>query len=89
MMFSACCNSVRCEKGHRAVTDKASNPINLYGASKLASDKIFVAANRPRAGRQMFAFPLCAMATWLITWFGGTAVPTPDRKQRKKPADHR
>ena len=26
-------------------TDKASNPINLYGASKLASDKIFVAAN--------------------------------------------
>lgn len=26
-------------------TDKASGPINLYGASKLASDKIFVAAN--------------------------------------------
>ena len=26
-------------------TDKASNPINLYGASKLASDKIFIAAN--------------------------------------------
>ena len=26
-------------------TDKASNPLNLYGASKLASDKIFVAAN--------------------------------------------
>ena len=26
-------------------TDKASNPINLYGASKLASDKIFAAAN--------------------------------------------
>ena len=26
-------------------TDKASNPINLYGASKLASDKIFTAAN--------------------------------------------
>jgi UDP-N-acetylglucosamine 4,6-dehydratase/5-epimerase len=25
-------------------TDKAANPINLYGASKLASDKIFVAA---------------------------------------------
>ena len=25
-------------------TDKATNPINLYGASKLASDKIFVAA---------------------------------------------
>jgi UDP-N-acetylglucosamine 4,6-dehydratase len=26
-------------------TDKAANPINLYGASKLASGKIFVAAN--------------------------------------------
>ena len=26
-------------------TDKASNPINLYGASKLASDKLFIAGN--------------------------------------------
>lgn len=26
-------------------TDKAASPINLYGASKLASDKIFIAAN--------------------------------------------
>ena len=26
-------------------TDKAASPINLYGASKLASDKLFVAAN--------------------------------------------
>ena len=26
-------------------TDKASNPINLYGASKLLSDKLFVSAN--------------------------------------------
>ena len=26
-------------------TDKASNPLNIYGASKLASDKIFIAAN--------------------------------------------
>jgi UDP-N-acetylglucosamine 4,6-dehydratase/5-epimerase len=26
-------------------TDKACNPINLYGATKLASDKVFVAAN--------------------------------------------
>lgn len=27
-------------------TDKAVNPINLYGATKLCSDKLFVAANR-------------------------------------------
>jgi UDP-N-acetylglucosamine 4,6-dehydratase/5-epimerase len=26
-------------------TDKAANPVNLYGASKLAADKIFIAAN--------------------------------------------
>lgn len=36
-------------------TDKACSPINLYGASKLASDKIFVAANHLSAGRPIFA----------------------------------
>ena len=29
-------------------TDKACNPINLYGATKLCSDKLFVAANAYR-----------------------------------------
>lgn len=33
-------------------TDKAANPINLYGASKLASDKLFVAANNMTGGRK-------------------------------------
>lgn len=33
-------------------TDKASNPINLYGATKLASDKLFVSANNTRASTQ-------------------------------------
>ena len=31
-------------------TDKASSPINLYGATKLASDKLFVASNTSYAG---------------------------------------
>jgi UDP-N-acetylglucosamine 4,6-dehydratase/5-epimerase len=31
-------------------TDKAVNPINLYGATKLASDKLFVAANNMAGG---------------------------------------
>lgn len=31
-------------------TDKAANPINLYGASKLASDKLFVSANNLAEG---------------------------------------
>ena len=26
-------------------TDKASSPINLYGATKLTSDKLFIAGN--------------------------------------------
>ena len=33
-------------------TDKASNPINLYGATKLASDKLFVAANNLTGSRR-------------------------------------
>ncbi len=33
-------------------TDKAANPINLYGATKLASDKLFVAANNMVGSRQ-------------------------------------
>jgi UDP-N-acetylglucosamine 4,6-dehydratase/5-epimerase len=37
-------------------TDKAANPINLYGATKLASDKLFVAANNIVGGsRTRFA----------------------------------
>jgi len=31
-------------------TDKAANPINLYGATKLASDKLFIAANNMAGG---------------------------------------
>ncbi|PHM18601.1 MAG: UDP-N-acetylglucosamine 4,6-dehydratase (inverting) [Sulfuricurvum sp. PD_MW2] len=34
-------------------TDKAASPINLYGATKLASDKLFVAANNIRGGQDI------------------------------------
>ena len=34
-------------------TDKATSPINLYGATKLASDKLFVAANNMVGGRNI------------------------------------
>jgi len=36
-------------------TDKAANPINLYGATKLASDKLFVAANNMSGGQTRFS----------------------------------
>ncbi len=34
-------------------TDKAAAPINLYGASKLVSDKLFIAANNVKGGRDL------------------------------------
>ena len=34
-------------------TDKAAAPVNLYGATKLCSDKLFVAANNMRGGRDI------------------------------------
>lgn len=43
-LVDACIDS-KVKKVVALSTDKASNPINLYGATKLASDKLFVAAN--------------------------------------------
>ena len=37
-------------------TDKASSPINLYGATKLASDKLFTASNSSYAGGHNTSF---------------------------------
>jgi len=37
-------------------TDKASSPINLYGATKLASDKLFTASNSSYAGGHKTCF---------------------------------
>ena len=34
-------------------TDKAAAPINLYGATKLASDKLFIAANNIKGKRDV------------------------------------
>ncbi|MDB9312952.1 UDP-N-acetylglucosamine 4,6-dehydratase (inverting) [Spirulina sp. CS-785/01] len=34
-------------------TDKAAAPVNLYGATKLCSDKLFIAANNIRGGRDI------------------------------------
>jgi UDP-N-acetylglucosamine 4,6-dehydratase len=53
-------------------TDKAANPINLYGASKLASDKLFVAANNI-AGTQRTRF--CVVRYGNVVGSRGSVVP--------------
>ena len=40
-----CCKKNKIKRVIALSTDKASSPINLYGASKLCSDKLFVAQN--------------------------------------------
>ncbi|MDP3791544.1 MAG: UDP-N-acetylglucosamine 4,6-dehydratase (inverting) [Candidatus Omnitrophota bacterium] len=36
-------------------TDKAANPVNLYGATKLCAEKMFIAANNYRTGKPFFS----------------------------------
>jgi len=45
-------------------TDKAAAPINLYGATKLCSDKLFVAANNIKGARDI-VFQSCVTETSL------------------------
>jgi len=54
VISAALANNV--EKVIALSTDKAANPVNLYGATKLVSDKLFVAANNMSGGyRTLFA----------------------------------
>jgi UDP-N-acetylglucosamine 4,6-dehydratase len=50
VIHAALANNV--EKVVALSTDKAANPINLYGATKLVSDKLFVAANNIAGGHR-------------------------------------
>lgn len=49
--------AIRCGVGKVLAlsTDKAVNPVNLYGATKLAAEKVFVAANSLSAGSCAFS----------------------------------
>lgn len=48
-----CCIDRNIEKVVALSTDKAAAPINLYGATKLCSDKMFVAANNFKGDREL------------------------------------
>ncbi|HVC02283.1 MAG TPA: UDP-N-acetylglucosamine 4,6-dehydratase (inverting) [Steroidobacteraceae bacterium] len=50
VIYAALANDV--EKVIALSTDKAANPINLYGATKLVSDKLFVAGNNIAGGHK-------------------------------------
>lgn len=57
-------------------TDKAANPVNLYGATKLCSDKLFVAANN-MAGRHPTVFSVVRYGN--VVGSRGSVVPFFDR----------
>jgi len=48
-----CCLDMGVKRVVALSTDKAAAPINLYGATKLCSDKLFVAANNIRGSRDL------------------------------------
>lgn len=65
-------------------TDKAANPINLYGATKLASDKLFVAANNI-VGEQRTRFAVVRYGN--VVGSRGSVVPL-FKKLVEEGADH-
>ena len=46
-------------------TDKAAAPINLYGATKLCSDKLFVAANNVKGSKRFHSQLLDMVMSWV------------------------
>ena len=66
-------------------TDKAVNPVNLYGATKLCAEKIFVQGNAYAAQRQTRS-RACATAT--SSGSRGSVVPGVPRAARARRPDH-
>ena len=61
-------------------TDKACAPINLYGATKLASDKLFVAANNIR-GKQQIKFSVVRYGN--VMGSNGSVIPFFIKKRKE------
>jgi len=53
-------------------TDKAAAPINFYGATKICSDKLFIAASNIKGSRDL-SFSVVRYGNVLGTW--GSVVP--------------
>ena len=62
-------------------TDKAANPINLYGATKLCSDKLFVAANNLVGGGRT-KFSVCRYGN--VAGSRGSVIPFFEKLRNEK-----
>ena len=60
-------------------TDKAANPVNLYGATKLCSDKLFVAANN-MAGKHPTIFSVVRYGNVVGPGLCGALLRSPDQE---------
>ena len=69
-------------------SDKAANPINLYGATKLVSDKLFVAANNVAGATSHKVFSSALWECRGLTRFGSSFFPEPYRERGRIPAHH-
>ena len=67
-------------------TDKAAAPINLYGATKLCSDKLFIAANNIR-GRNSINFSVVRYGN--VMGSNGSVIPLFYRRKKGCIADYR
>ena len=61
-------------------TDKAAAPINLYGATKLCSDKLFIAANNIKGDRDM---SFCCVRYGNVMGSRGSVIPLFIEKAKK------
>ncbi len=82
-VISAALNSSTVKSVVALSTDKASSPINLYGATKLTSDKLFVAANN-YAGEKQKVFSVVRYGNVMCS--RGSVIPFFLSLDKSKPA---
>ena len=61
-------------------SDKAVSPLNLYGASKLAAEKLFIAANNIASGKTIFSI----VRYGNVSGSRGSVIPIYQRLLKKK-----